>query len=115
MKKGFSVQAILTRASSMVDGGLSLGLHTKELTAEEKVKIMDFHNQAGWLVFSANEVKDEDIPVQDAEMGGKTPSQRLRAVLYIMFDQAGAVGDFDTFYKNKMEAIIEHYKEKLNP
>lgn len=113
MKKGFSVQAILTRCSSMIDGGLSLGLHTKELSSEEKIKVMDFHNQAGWLVFSANEVKDEDIPLQDAEMGNKTPSQRLRAVLFILFQQAGSPGDFDIFYKNKMESIIEHYKEKL--
>ena len=113
MNKGFTVEAIVTRISSMVDGGLSIGLHTKELSAEEKAKIMDFHNQAGWLLFKENEVEEKEIPTQQAEFGIKTPSQRLRSVLYVLWEQKGAPGDFDVFYRSRMEQFIDDIKAQL--
>ena len=115
MKTGFSVQAVLTRVGSTVDGGLSLGLHTKELTAEEKVSAMGFHNQTGWMVFSPNAIDDSDIPTTLAETGQKTYSQRLRAVLFVLFTQLGEPGDFEQFYRNKMESLINEVKAKLQP
>lgn len=112
MNKGFTVEAVLTRVASMVDGGLSLGLQTKELNATEKAEIMDYHNKAGWLLFKENSIEDEDIPKSDAEVDLKTPSQRLRAVLYVYCQQQG-IPDFDSFYRAEMEKIINGYKNKL--
>ena len=43
----------------------------------------------------------------------KSPSQRLRAVLFLLWEQQGSWGDFDTWYKAKIEEIIEHFKGKL--
>jgi hypothetical protein len=113
MTKIFTVPAILTRCSSMVDGGVSLGFHTKELTSEEKVKIMEFHNQAGYLLFKENEIMDADIPVADAEIESKTPSQRLRGAMFVWWKQMGEKGDFEEFYRSKMNHIIEQVKGKL--
>lgn len=115
---GFTVEAILTRAASLADGGLTVGFHTKELNADEKAKIMDFHNKNGWLLFSPNKLKDEDIPKADAEYETKTPSQRLRAVLYILWQQNdGRIDDdridFEQFYRDRMEKLINQVKDKL--
>lgn len=115
---GFTVEAILTRAASLADGGLTVGFHTKELNSTEKVKIMNFHNQPGWLLFSPNKLDDTEVPKADAEFEGKTPSQRLRAVLYVLWEQnEGHIDDdridFEVFYRRKMEEIIEHFKGKL--
>ena len=115
MNNGFTVEAVLTRISSTVDGALSLGLHTKELDPIEKVSIMDFHNKSGWLLFSPNKIEDKDIPSARAEIGSKTPSQRLRAVLYILWEQTNPItrGSFDEFYTDKMESVITKIKERL--
>ena len=113
---GFQVPAVLTRCNSTVDGGLSLGVHTKELDPIEKVSIMEFHNKEGWLLFSPNPVADTDLPKEKAEVGAKTPSQRLRSVLFVLWEQStpDTRGDFEQFYSNRMEALIKKVKEKLN-
>lgn len=113
MNKGFTVQSIMTRVSSTSDGGLSIGFHTKELPAEEKAKVMEFHQQAGWLLFKENDIKEEEVPTEQAEMNVKTPSQRLRAVLFVFHKQQGIREDFDTFYKSVMEGFINDYKAQL--
>lgn len=111
---GFTVEAILTRCSSTVDGGLNLSAHTKKLDPIEKVSVMEFHNKSGWLLFSPNPIKETDIPDKPAEIGSKTPSQRLRAVLYILWEQSNKPGTFDQFYADKMEALIEKVKDRLS-
>jgi hypothetical protein len=47
------------------------------------------------------------------EFDRKTPGQRLRATIYVWWQQAGEQGDFETFYLHKMEKIIEGVKSKL--
>lgn len=113
--KAFTVPSILTRVSSLADGGMNVGFHTKELSANEKVEIMDFHNKQGWLMFKENEVKDEEVPTQDAEFNDKTPSQRLRGVLYVYWQQFGQKiePDFTKYYLKTMESIIQKFKDKL--
>lgn len=114
MNDGFQVQAQLTRCSSLVDGGVTVGFHTKELNTSEKAQVMDFHNKAGWLLFKPNEVTAEDIPKQDAEYETKTPGQRLRSTIFVWWKQLGGEGDFEDFYRNTMEKFIEHIKQKLD-
>lgn len=43
----------------------------------------------------------------------KSPSQRLRAVLYIYWEQYMPTKDFEEYYKRKMENIINLVKSKL--
>ena len=112
--KGFTVEAQLMGVHSKVDGGLGLNLHTKELNPEEKAMIMAYHMKAGWLLFSPNEISDSDIPKGVAEKGAKTPSQRLRAVLFILWKQAGDIDDFERFYEMQMETFINEVKFKLD-
>lgn len=112
---GFKVEATMTRVASTVDGALSLGLHTKELDPIEKVSIMEFHNKTGWMLFSPNKITETDIPSLPAEKGSKTPSQRLRSVLYILWSQSTETtrGEFEQFYNNRMELLIDQIKERL--
>ena len=55
----------------------------------------------------------------------KTPSQRLRNVLYVHWEQTQPkqinpdngqleLVEFDLFYKRQLNKIVEHYKTKLN-
>lgn len=98
------------------DGSASISLDTRELTAEEIFTIMSLRHAEGWFVFSPNE-EELQVPESHAEVDGKTPGERLTAVLYVWYKQeteAGRfVGLFDGFRKEKMEKIIEGVKSKL--
>lgn len=110
----FQVPAILTRIGYLKDKGLSLGFSTNELTDEEKVLISKAHQSFGWLLFSENTLKEEEVPKEDAEFGRKTQSERIRGTLYRYWQKLGSKGDSETFYRQETEKIIEHYKSKLN-
>jgi hypothetical protein len=58
-----------------------------------------------------NQIESLETNLEDSM---KTPSQRLRAVLYRNYerDQQG-FKSFATFYEHSMEILINHYKSKL--
>ena len=62
--------------------------------------------------FLDSEINDLDNVDLDLEDTSKTPSKRLRDVLYVMWEQ-NKEGVFKDFYKTKMNVIIEHFKNKL--
>jgi len=115
MAKTFQVSAIVSRVSSMKDGGLSVGFVTKELSKDDKVTIMEFHNTSGWLLFREDEFKDEEVPSADTpDIFGESPSRRLRNVLFVWWKQLPEPKtDFDIFYKHQMEQRINQIKTKL--
>lgn len=57
-------------------------------------------------------------PVELKEVKGqfdkKTPSQRLRSVLFIWWKQADGTGEFDEFYRKRMEDFINSVKIRLD-
>lgn len=111
----FQIEAILDGVTPLKDGGVSLRFHTNEATKENKVMLMDFYQSFGWLLFQANEHQENDIPKDRATRDvGKSPSQRLRAVLFVYWKQLGSKGDFEIFYKQKMEYFIDKIKENLS-
>lgn len=99
------------------DGSASLVFDTRELTSEEIFTIMSLRHSEGWLCFSPNE-EDLEVPEENAEVEEKSPSQRLRSVLFVWYkqevDSGRFTGLFETFKKEKMEKIIETIKGKLN-
>lgn len=111
--KSFTVPAILSRIAFTKDRGLTLGFSTNELADQEKVAIAAFHGNFGWLAFRENAVDLSDLPTEDAEDKSKTPSKRLRAVLFILAKQKG-IKDFEPFYRESVEKIIEQIKAKLD-
>lgn len=101
-----TIESVSTRK----DNTLKLVISTQELSGEEKAKLMDLHNKYGWLLFSEDELTQEDIPEEKPEFGNmKSDSQRLRNVLYVYWEKIGKKGDFEHFkrrwYNNKIEQI----------
>ena len=113
--KNFQVPATMEGCSPLKDGGMSLRFHTQEMTAQEKLQLLNFYQSFGYILFKENTFTDAEIPKEDASDETKKPSQRLRAVIFIMWKQKGMEGSFDQFYNKKMEYIIGQFKEKLEP
>lgn len=101
-----------TGFSSRTDGSYSLRFATQELSDEDVTTLSKHRNQFGVVAFVENEAQLSDIPKGDAEEG-KTPSQRLRASLFVLWTQEGKKGEFESFYRDKMEKLIDHIKSKL--
>jgi hypothetical protein len=111
----FQIEAILEGVTPLKDGGVSLRFHTNEVSKEDKVMLMEFYQSFGWLLFSANSFQESDVPKQNATSEvGKSPSKRLHSVLFLLWKQQGGVGDYEAFYSQKMEQIIDSIKAKLN-
>lgn len=106
--------AYLTGFSSKSDGSAGIRFSTQELSAEDFSELSQDLNKFGYLIFKENEVKLEDIPKEDAEDTNRTPSKRLRSVLFVLWKQEGSKGEFESFYREKVEKLIEMIKTKLD-
>jgi hypothetical protein len=112
--KILQVPAALEGITFLKDGGLSVRFQTKELNEEEKVNASKWYQQYGWLTFAAND--QVEVPSKDAPRDefSKTPSQRLRNTIYVLYQQSGqAELTFDEFYRRKIEQFINYVKQDL--
>lgn len=112
----FKVPAYLTRFSTRADGGIGLSFVTQEMPSQDLAELHKHLNTFGWILYSPYETVQptiEDVPKQVLEDGQKTPSQRLRAVMFLVWDKTDKSIDFNTFYTKQMDKLIEHYKTKL--
>lgn len=111
-----SVPASVEGMNPLKDRSWKIVFNTRELSGDEVSILADAFQGEGWLVYKPNgEVKLEDVPEGHAEVGQKSPSQRLRAKIYIWWKQRGGKGDFESFYRTSMERVIEYIDEKLEP
>ena len=108
----------LNRSSRKADKSVSMTFTTSlEESSEGFMEIDKLINQSGLIYFKPKgNITDEELKELDnfdVKVEGKTQSQRLRNVLYILHQQSNAPTDFKEFYKNETEKIIQHYKDKL--
>lgn len=108
------LQGYFTRFGSRSDKSASLSFETQELPPEAFANFQQSQGQFGWIVFKENDLDTDDIPKEDAEDKQKTPSKRLRGSLYVLWTQEGKQGDFETYYRVKMDKLIDYIKNKLD-
>lgn len=109
--------AILSGVASRKDKSYTLKFETRELKGTEAAMLLDYLQSEGYLLFSPNDdITEADIPKEkaDASMGAKSPSQRQRAIIYRLWEQRGKEGDFEAYYRSKMEYLNDLLKEKLD-
>lgn len=97
------------------DHSYKISFETRELTGEDVAILANNFQGEGWLVFKANgTVVPDEVPEEDAQAGVKSQSERLRAVIYLLWKQNGGKGDFESFKRVYFEKLIEYVKSKLN-
>lgn len=100
----------------LVDNSVKLIFETREVTGMEIAILMEYRQKEGYLLFSPNkDIKESDVPDEKADSmtGQKTQAQRLRGVIYRLWEQNGKKGDSESYYKSVMEGLIEQLKERL--
>lgn len=106
--------AIFSKITSRADKSYKIEFETRELGADAAMLFTQLQTE-GWLLFSPNELQEAEVPDEKADSmtGQKTKSQRLRGVIFKIWESKGSSGSFETYYQNYMETIIEQLKEKI--
>lgn len=96
--------AIIENIASRADGSYKVVLGLPELPPEEAVDLFKCLRK---------EVITAEVHY-DNEVEGKTHSARLRSTLWRVWESnfKSTYPEFDTFYKAKMEALIQQLKDK---
>ena len=115
----------ITKVTTMNHNALRLQIDTQEdLIPQAQAMIFGYKGKPGIFAFSHPDkpIKKDDLLVPEykpSEEEKKSPSQRLRSVLFLLWEERGKKDlfnndcDSDTFYRQMMEKIIEHYKQQL--
>lgn len=113
MSKAITCDVILSGIRTRNDGSISLTLATPELEAEDITAFASLRNKN--LKILIQPVDDEPAELKEikGQFDTKTPSQRLRAVLYVLWKEADGTGEFEDFYRRRMNSIIDKIKEKF--
>ena len=97
--------AILDKVTTMKDWSLKITLVTRELAPKQMEEL--FYNLN-------KEILTVDVPTDTTEET-KSKAQRLRAVLYRLWEQEmkSKYDSFELYYNHIMEKLINIYKDKL--
>jgi hypothetical protein len=117
MKNLFKCAGWIQSIKTLVDGGLSLNIHTQELDPENELKIFQLRKKTGYFVFaeqSSDITENEFTDLPEVHTDYKTPSQRLRGCIYRVWEKSGSTKPFEEYYIIYMEKLIQGVKEKLD-
>lgn len=114
MSKAITCPVIMTSASTRADGSLGIRIVTPELDPSEMAAVFMLRGQNLKMLLQPMDETGMELMEVKGELNEKTPSQRLRAVLFLLWKQNNEAIDFEVFYRSKMNAIIEKLKLNLN-
>ena len=108
----------LNPISRRKDRSVKVSLETRELSPTEIMTLMAIEGEEMWMSLATTEQELPDAPEEAPELETKTLAQRQRAVLFILYkkahDEGKTIGNFDMYYREKMEKIIEQLKSKID-
>lgn len=108
------VETIQTRR----DRTIKIVLGTQELSHDNAAELLDMVNKIAAVHISPKETISQDeidmVDDLDPEFERKSQSQRIRNVLYKLYEQDGeGFRDFNDFYHSHTEKIIEQLKKRI--
>lgn len=113
------IPCLLDSLRTLADKTLKVTFETQELNPQDLLGLMENLHQFGYLAFKQEPFKSEEKQMMeelksDYEFKGKSSSQRLRGVLYVMWQHDNEGFDSSVkHYEHHLEKIINHFKSKL--
>lgn len=115
---GVLFPAYVENISTRKDKTIKIVLSTQEVSPSTAGELFRLLNNLGVCYISPKAISQaevDQVDKLDAEMGGKTQSQRIRNVLYKLFEQnPEGFKEFNAYYHSKTEMYIEHLKAKID-
>lgn len=110
------IPTIIDKITTLKDRSLKITLETPELPGEMMSQLFSMNNRQVYTAFKDTELQPDDLDIKEMPVEfskDKSPSERLRSVLYVYWDKNKPTTEFDTFYKRKMEEFIGLVKDKI--
>jgi hypothetical protein len=118
MSQPIQLPVLIASLATKVDGSIKVTLVTRELGGDDAARLFSLRGSEAWALIAPQEFTEDSVKLPtekaDPSVGTKTPSQRLRGVLYRLWEQNRSGTDFESFYRIKMEGIIEQFKGRLD-
>lgn len=115
--KGIILACIIDKITTLKDRSVKITLDTQELSPTKAGEIFTLMNSLATVYISPSEITSREMAQVDSiepEMPGKSPSQRMRNVLFILWKQDNqGFKEFDFFYKERMEKYINELKNNI--
>lgn len=115
--KGILLPIYIESIATRKDKSVKLVLATQEVSPELAGQLFALNGKiaVGYISEKTIDQKEMDqVDKIDPEFSGKSQGQRIRAVLYKLYEQADeGYKDFETYYRAKTELYIEHLKTKI--
>lgn len=105
--------ATIGTVSSRVDGSICFRVVTPELLPSQAGAMLGWHGKACRVAIFPDEGTPEEVITVEMEREGKTPGQRLRAVLFVAWKNEGDPASFEAYYAAQVEKYINLIKSKL--
>ena len=113
-----AIESVATRK----DKTIRVVIGTQELSPAQMTELMSqWIGGIGVMAFKGEQFNYNDeemlnaIKIDAAELGGKTPSQRLRSSLFVLFEHNNeGHQDFNTYYASMMERFIDMVKKRID-
>jgi hypothetical protein len=113
-----AIESVSTRR----DKTLKVVIGTQELSPAKAAELLNqWASGVGVMAFKGESFSFNDeevlksIKIDAEEMGSKTPSQRLRSCLYVLFERnAEGHNDFNSYYASMMEKFIDMVKKRID-
>lgn len=120
MSQPIACQVIINSVRTRQDNSLGLSIETPELTNEAMLVFLRLRGMNLNMILTPLADTQEVVPLEvKTEVSQRTPSQRIRACLFVLFksriDSGKLASDtlFEVFYAQKCEQIINWIKLKL--
>lgn len=112
--KSISTPAIIEGLRARKDGSLGLSVSTPEMSPQEKALFFELQNiNLDIVITPKDEPNPEEYKIESGDLNTKSPSQRMRSVLFILWKQDNEGLEFLEYYRRHMEKLIEFLKSKI--
>lgn len=111
------IYGMFTGVAKKKDGSAKVTFETREIAGEQAGIIWDLTGKEGYCCFSPAMIENielpDDAPVEQRE---KTPSERLRSRLFVYFTKhmLKPAGEFNPWYRERMDEIGQRYLDAMN-
>jgi len=114
--KAIRTPLIISSIRLKKDKSLGFSAVTPEITPEEAIQFMELQGNNLDALLNPIDYNVEEMKI-NSDLDTKTPSQRLRSVLFVYYKklekQGKAPKDFREFYDLKMEKFIDIIKQAM--
>jgi len=104
----------IKKVQTLCDNSCRITADTPELSVEAMSELFGLQKEGICAAVLNGAKGGKVVEAMGVPNEGKTPSERLRSVLFVYWKQEGISTPFNAWYETYMEQLISKWKEKLN-